>query len=99
MKLAFIFLLAAAVSSKRVLGNLQLSSENTEQYIAKFSLQEGAHGLIIANFSVSSAQYFDSNPHIMKLSLFSDEEWGKFQKMMTEGNRKQSDTKQTTHRV
>lgn len=84
--LLFICLLSL-VASKHVVGKLQLSSQVTEQYIAKFSLQQGATGLIMANFSVDGADpYFDNHPHKLQLTIFNDADWAVFQKQLTEGS-------------
>jgi len=74
-------------SSKRVMGELQLSSQTTEQYIAKFSLSKGSHGHLEAQFFVDSTHpYFDSNPHTVKLSLFDDQTWDEFQRKAKSGS-------------
>ena len=84
--LLFLALLAPSTHAKKISGNVKLSSQNTEQYMAKFSFSPYVSSYIYGEFRVYSGQYFDQHPHALVLCLYNETQWRKFQDAMKGGS-------------
>ena len=73
-------------SAKIVDGVVKLSSQDTEQYIAKFSFSPRAHATINGSFHTDDRAYFDNHPHKLTLCLYDDKTWPKFRTAMEKGS-------------
>ena len=75
-------------------GWLTLTSENSEQFVAKFSFSPSNRGRIAGHFysdvttTIASdhSDYFDGHPHTLQVALFSDTQWANYRKMLAEGS-------------
>ena len=67
-------------------GVVKLSSQDTEQYIAKFSFSPRAHATINGSFHTDDRAYFDNHPHKLTLCLYDDKTWPKFRTAMEKGS-------------
>ena len=67
--LLFLALLAPTTHAKKISGNVKLSSQNTEQYMAKFSFSPYVSSYIYGEFRVYSCQYFDQHPRARALLI------------------------------
>jgi hypothetical protein len=74
-------------STKLVKGKAVLTGENCEVYVAKFAFTHNGHGSIKGKFwSSKKDDYFASGAHSLKVHLFPDEHWGRYQEMLTAGS-------------
>eukprot|EP00300_Choanocystis_sp_HF-7_P037523 c53698_g1_i1.p1 GENE.c53698_g1_i1~~c53698_g1_i1.p1 ORF type:complete len:469 (+),score=109.73 c53698_g1_i1:34-1440(+) len=76
--------LLSGCSAKVVSGQVKLSSEVTEMYLSKFSFSVG-RGFVQGNFSADGV-YFDHFRHDLRIYLFSDEGFAKFNHMLKRGS-------------
>lgn len=82
------------VSGKVVDGWMKLTSEDCEQFVAKFSFSPKQTGRIAGHFfsdvSTTAARehsdYFDGHPHALQISMFSDTQWVKYRAMLSQGS-------------
>ncbi len=64
-----------------------LNAEDCEVYVAKFAFTHNGHGSIKGKFwSSKKDDYFASGAHSLKVHLFPDELWGKYQEMLRKGS-------------
>ena len=91
--LAFVACLATAAAKVQD-GWLTLTSEDCEQFVAKFSFSPGNRGRIAGHFYSDAtttiardhSDYFDGHPHALQVALFSDMQWEEYRKMLAEGS-------------
>ena len=82
-----VLLLSAPRSSAKVIdGIVRLSSQETEQYMAKFAFSPYMRSHIEGNFHLDSGQYFDQHPHELLLCLYNETQWKKFRDAMRTGS-------------
>lgn len=77
------------VEAKVVDGSLQLTSENCDQYITKFSFSPSVEGHIrgfIHLAQPNQQNYYSGMNHRLKLSLFDDAGFQRYLKMLKEGS-------------
>lgn len=84
-------MILGTVMAKVVPGIAQLSSQNTEQYIAKFSFSPNLAGHMRGVFEVlpgasPGETYFDRHPHNLQLLLYTDTMWEKVKLMYIQGS-------------
>ena len=79
-------MLPALVVGKVIDGTAVLSSQNTEQYMTKFSFSPYARSHIEGSFEVENGIYFDHHPHELVLALYDEPQWQKFQQSMKKGS-------------
>eukprot|EP00937_MAST-01D_sp_MAST-1D-sp2_P001275 g1275.t1 len=85
LALGLAVLVAPNADAKVVEGSLQLSSEDTEQYITKFAFQEGASGTVEGKLTHEGV-YLDNHPHFLEFYLFTDTEWVEYRQMIEGGS-------------
>ena len=82
-----LLLFARHCSAKVLDGQVRLSSQATEIYLAKFSFSPRVEGTINMTFHVDgTADYFDRHQHLLTLCLYSDVDWPKFRKALDKGS-------------
>jgi hypothetical protein len=79
-------LLPMAVHAKVVEGEMRLSSQETERYMAKFSFSPKEVSYISGRFAAHNANYFDNHPHDLNLCMYDEKAWQKFQEMTRKGS-------------
>ena len=79
-------LLPALLHAKVIDGVVKLSSQDTEQYVAKFSFSPRVVSRINGSFHTDEREYFDNHPHSLMLCLYDDKAWPKFQTAMVRGS-------------
>jgi len=84
--LAALSLLGTGARAKIIDGTVKLSSQETEQYMGKFSFSPYVRSHISGTFHVDSGQYFDQHPHDLELCLYEEAQWKKFQHAMKTGS-------------
>jgi len=80
-----LFALAPA-TAKTVTGTVTLSSQVTEEFMAKFSFSPNLASLISGTFHTDRIDYFDGHPHDMALCLYDEEKWAAFQQALKKGS-------------
>ena len=81
------FLLLATAWAKVIDGTVKLSSQDTEKYMAKFSFSAFNTAHIKGEFHVEGAGvYFDDHQHSLKLCLYDEGQWAKFQTALKTGS-------------
>ena len=73
-------------AGKVIEGVMTLSSQDTEQYMAKFSFSPYVTSHIDGVFHTDKAVYFDGHPHDMALCLYDEVQWRKFREALTKGS-------------
>jgi len=84
--LPLLLLPSSVVHAKIVEGEMKLSSQETERYMAKFSFSPYQLSHIDGVFAAHNANYFDNHPHELNLCLYNEEAWQKFQVAMKKGS-------------
>mmetsp|Transcript_13834 Transcript_13834/g.44497 ORF Transcript_13834/g.44497 Transcript_13834/m.44497 type:complete len:473 (-) Transcript_13834:106-1524(-) len=83
----FLLLLLPAPSLQKISdGVAKLSSQDTEQYLTKFSFSPRVASLLNISFHVAEREYFDRHQHELTLCLYSDTDWPRFRRAMTKGS-------------
>ena len=83
----FLLLLLLAPSLQKISdGVAKLSSQDTEQYLTKFSFSPRVASLLNISFHVAEREYFDRHQHELTLCLYSDTDWPRFRRAMTKGS-------------
>lgn len=87
LKIFVLFL--AVVEAKRVIGTIRLSSEDTEAYLTKMSLNPTTSGLLQATFTSLDSKgnsYFDNHNHNLMLGVFNDASFARFNEKLKAGS-------------
>ena len=85
-RLACVALTFWGVDGKVIEGTVKLSSQDTEQYMTKFSFSPFSRAHIKGTFYPETGQYFDNHPHELVLCLYDEAQWAKFQDAMKKGS-------------
>ena len=80
-----LFVLAPA-TAKTVAGTVTLSSQVTEEFMAKFSFSPNLASTISGTFHTDLVDYFDGHPHDMALCLYDEKKWAEFQQALKKGS-------------
>lgn len=86
--LVLLSIIATSAWAKQTVGKVRLSSQDTEQYLCKFSLSNGAKGRVALMLKSDDEQkpYLDGHMHSLQVAAFHDEDWSKFQKSLSAGS-------------
>ena len=84
--IALLALASRPLHAKVIDGVVKLSSQDTEQYVAKFSFSPYVNSKINGSFHTDQREYFDNHPHSLMLCLYDDKAWPKFQTAMLKGS-------------
>ena len=78
--------MVGCATAKVMQGEIKLSSQDTEKYMVKFSFSAHKKSHIKGTFNTPNAVYFDAHPHDMRLCLYDEEAFAKFQHAMKAGS-------------
>ena len=84
MQAGFLILLCSLGKTSH--GTAKLSSQTTEQFLAKFAFSPFATCNVKVNFKTNKAPYFDQHQHSLAMTLFSDTAWPQFVQAMQRGS-------------
>lgn len=81
-----LILVPPPVEGKKVSGTAQLSSENCEAFLSKFSFSAQLTGKANGRFSTKGERYLDGHPHSLTVALYSDTEWPRYLEAVERGS-------------
>jgi hypothetical protein len=67
-------------------GVLQITSENCEHFITKFSFSSETLGMLTATFKGHDRTYLDGQPHDLLLAIYNDGDWLRYQNALKTGS-------------
>jgi hypothetical protein len=83
----FLLISANIALSKVVDGEVKLTSQNTEAYLAKFAFSSSGQGSVTGIFEAQSGNnYFATGRHSLSICFYNDAQWETYRKILQDGS-------------